>query len=128
MIGAMDLAEDFYTLEKLGKENNLEQIEKFTPDVLDTFKALKPYLEPYSKKDDAPKADYDKNAVVSALNELTSAIDAFDLNASEEIMKKLSSMSYSGDLADKMQALNKLVSNLDYEEAKELSKQILDSI
>ena len=128
MIGAMDLAEDFYTLEKLGKENNLEQIEKFTPDVLDTFKALKPYLEPYSKKDDAPKADYDKDVVVSALNELTSAIDAFDLNASEEIMKKLSSMSYSGDLADKMQALNKLVSNLDYEEAKELSKQILDSI
>ena len=48
MIGAMDLGEDFFTLEKLGKENNLEQIEKLTPDILKAFKALKPYLEPFA--------------------------------------------------------------------------------
>ena len=48
MIGAKELGEKFFTLEKLGKENNLEQIEKLTPEVLNSFKALKPYLEPFS--------------------------------------------------------------------------------
>ena len=42
MMGATELGENFFTLEKLGKEENLEQIEKFTPDVLSAFRSLKP--------------------------------------------------------------------------------------
>lgn len=128
MMGAMDLAEDFFTLEKLGKENNLEQIEKFTPDVLKVFRSLKPYLEPFVPKDDSPKADFDKNEVESALKLLVTSIDDFDLNSAEEAIKKLTSYSYDSGLSDKMSSLEKLVSNLDYDEAKELAEQILLSL
>ena len=44
MIGAMDLGEEFFTLEKLGKENNSEQIKLLTPDVLNSFRSLKPSM------------------------------------------------------------------------------------
>ena len=128
MIGAMDLREQFYTLEKLGKENNLEQIEKFTPDVLKVFRSLKPYLESFVPKDDSPKADFDKNEVESALKLLVTSIDDFDLNSAEEAIKKLTSYSYDSGLSDKMSSLEKQVSNLDYDEAKELAEQILLSL
>ncbi len=126
MIGAIDLGEDFYTLEKLGKENDLEQIEKLTPDVLNTFKSLKPYLEPFAPKNGEPQNGFDKDAISGLLNDLVEAIDNFDLGTAEEATKKLFSYSYNEDLSGKIKDLDKLVSNLDYDEAKELAAQILD--
>ncbi len=123
-IGAMDLGERFFTLENLGKENNLEQAEKLTPDVLNTFRSLKTYLEPYAVQGNGPQNEFNKDAVSSCLNKLVAAIDDFDLASAEEAIKQLSSYSFSEELAPKTEALNKLVSNLDYDEAKELIAQI----
>lgn len=128
MIGAIDLGEDFFTLEKLGKENNLEQIEKLTPDVLNTFRSLKPYLEPFASNKAGAKKEFDKDAVSNILNKLVSAIDDFDLGSAEEAIKTLSSYGCNEELTNKFQDLDKLVSNLDYDEAKELSKQILSKL
>lgn len=128
MIGAIDLGEDFFTLEKLGKENNLEQIKKFTPDVLNTFRSLKPYLEPFASNKAGAKKEFDKDAVSNILNKLVSAIDDFDLGSAEEATKTLSSYGCNEELTNKFQDLDKLVSNLDYDEAKELSKQILSKL
>ncbi len=128
MIGAMDLGEDFFTLEKLGKDNELEQIEKLTPDVLSSFRSLKPHLEPYAPKNDGPRNEFDKDTISAVLNKLVEAIDDFDLGAAEEATKKLGSYSYNEDLTIKMETLDKLVSNLDYDEAKNLVNQILENL
>ena len=124
-IGAMDLGEKFFALENLGKENNLEQAVKLTPDVLNAFRSLKPYLEPFASKNNEPTNEFDKDAVSSHINKLLSAIDDFDLGAAEDATKQLFSYSYNEELTSKMEALDKLVSNLDYDEAKELINQIL---
>ena len=123
-IGAIELGEAFFNLENIGKENNLEQAQKLTPDVLNTFRSLKPYLEPFAAKDNGPKSEFDKDAVSACLNKLVTAIDDFDLGSGEEAIKQLTSYSYSQELAGKIEALEKLVSNLDYDEAKELIAQI----
>ena len=70
MIGAMELGEDFFTLEKLGKDNNVEQIKMLTPGVLDTFKGLKPYLEPFALNSLVPQKSFDKEALSNILNML----------------------------------------------------------
>ncbi|SDB49987.1 HPt (histidine-containing phosphotransfer) domain-containing protein [Pseudobutyrivibrio sp. YE44] len=127
-IGAMDLGEDFYTLEKLGKENNLEQIEALTPGVLNSFKALKPYLEPFAKKDESNKSSYDKEAFSAILNELITAIDDFNLGAAEAAVKQLFSYDCDSELLEKLNSLDKLITNLDYDEAKELSNHLLSSL
>ena len=128
MIGAMDLGEDFFTLEKLGKENNLEQIEKLAPDVINSFKALKPYLAPYASGNAGPKKAFDKSAVQNHLNTLLSAIDDFNLATAEEAMRNLFSYNCSSDLESRVETLGKYVSDLDYDEAKELARQILSSL
>lgn len=128
MIGAMDLGESFFTLEKLGKENDLEQIEKLTPDVLNAYRSLKPYLEPFAPKTGAPQNEFDKDAISGILNKLITAIDDFDLGSAETAISQLSSYSCSEDLADQIKDLEKLVSNLDYDEAKELAGKLLNSL
>ncbi len=128
MIGAIDLGEDFFSLEMLGKENNLEQAEKLTPDILNAFRSLKPYLEPFATKKVVPVNAFDKDAVSAILKELIEAIDDFDLGTAEEATKKLCSYSCRDDLSGKLEALENHVSNLDYDEAKELASQILESL
>ena len=127
MMGATELGENFFTLEKLGKEENLEQIEKFTPDVLNAFRSLKPYLEQYVPEK-TEVVDFSKEDAVSSLNDLISAIDDFDLSACEEITKKLSACKFEEPIASKIAQLEKLVSDLDYSEAKELIESILQEL
>lgn len=128
MMGAMDLGEDFFTLEKLGKEENLEQIIKLTPGVLDAFKALKPYLEQYLPQKDSAGATCSNDELTSSLKQLISSIDDFDLGTSEKVIKKLSSYEFDEPLSSEMKELEKLVSGLDYDEAKELAEKILQKI
>ena len=71
---------------------------------------------------------FNKNAVSAILNKLLAAIDDFDLGAAEQATRKLFSYDYNEDTFLKLDALDKLVTNLDYDEAKELAKQIRDSL
>ncbi len=128
MIGAMDIGEDFYTLEKLGKGGNLDQLEKLTPDILSSFRSLKPYLEPFAFTGSGPKSSFDKEAVSAILKGLISAIDDFDLGAAEAASKQLFSYECSKELEGKFTALDKFIVNLDYDEAKVLAGQILESL
>ena len=128
MIGAMKLGEDFFTLEKLGKDNNVERIKALTPGVLDTFKGLKPYLEPFALNSLVPQKNFDKEALSNILNMLITAVNDFDLGSAEDAAKQLLSYKCDEALSTQIKDLDKLVSNLDFDEAKELALQILSSL
>lgn len=128
MIGAMELGEDFFTLEKLGKDNNVEQIKALTTGVLDTFKGLKPYLEPFALNIGKPPKSFDSNALSEILNKLITALTDFDLTTAEDATKELLSYKCAEALSTQIKNLDKLVSNLDYDEAKELAMKIQNSL
>ena len=128
MIGAMDLGEEFFTLEKLGKENNTEQIKLLTPDVLNSFRSLKPYLEPYAVKSDGARKVFDKGAVSELLHTLIAAIDDFNLDTAEKTVNLLTGYDYNPELGKDVETLDKLVSNIDYEEAKDMARLILEGL
>jgi HPt (histidine-containing phosphotransfer) domain-containing protein len=128
IIGAVDLGEDFYTLEKLGKAEDIAQIKLLTPMVLDAFKALKPYLKPYADGTEMPQKNFDKTEITALLNTLISALNDYLLTTVEETTKELFSYRFEDALFQRIAELNKLVSHLDYAEAKELAAQIRDSL
>ena len=128
LIGAMELREQFYTLEKLGKENQLEQLQELTPTVLKSFRGLKPYLAPYVNSANEASLDFNKNAISECLHNLISAMDNFALDEADDSIKTLLSYKYEESLGTKIQKLDNLVSNLDYEEAKELATEILNQL
>ncbi|MBQ4463633.1 MAG: Hpt domain-containing protein [Eubacterium sp.] len=120
MMGAMELAENFYTLEKLGTDNNVSKIEEDTPGVLAAFSALKPYLEPYAKVKSEPEKEYDKTSVMEVLNRLEAAIGDFDLTAAEACTDELAEYVFDESMAAKIKRLCELVGDLDYDEAGEM--------
>lgn len=124
MIGAISLGEEFFNLEKLGKDNNIEQIKALTPGVLNTFKALKPYLAPFAIKGPNINISFDRAEITAILNKLIKAVDDFDLGTAEDAAKQLLSYNCTEELSAQITALDKLVSNLDYDEAKELALEI----
>lgn len=128
IIGAVDLGEDFYTLEKLGKAEDITQIKLLTPMILDAFKALKPYLKPYADGIEMPQKNFDKTEITALLNTLISALNDYRLTTVEETAKELFSYRFEDALFQRIAELNKLVSHLDYAEAKELAAQIRDSL
>lgn len=127
MIGATKLGEDFFTLEKLGKENNLEQIKKLTPDVLNSFRSLKPYLEPFVYST-APQNSFDKDAFSAILKKLIAAIDDFDLGAADSAVRQLFTYNCNDELSGRLKKLDSLVTNLDYDDARHLATKILESL
>ena len=128
MIGAMELGEDFFMLEKLGKDNDVAQIEKLTPSVLDEFKGLKPYLEPFALNSLVPQKSFDKEALSNNLNMLNTAVNDFDLGRAEDAAKQLLSYKCDEALSTQIKDLDKLVSNLDYDEAKALAIEIKSTL
>lgn len=126
MLGDSELGEAFYALELLGKENDLAQIEKRTPDVLDSFRALKPYLAPFAVRGSDGPLPFDRDRVRDLLHKLMEAIADYDLTNAEETTRMLSSFSLTPALSDKVRELQRLVANLDYDEANALSLDILD--
>ena len=128
MIGAMELAENFYTLEKLGSDNNVPKIKECTPSVLEEFSALKPYLQPYAAVKAEPDKKFDKNEVMDVLDSLEAAIGDFDLTAAEACADTLSSYVFDEEVATKMKKLCDLVANLDYDEAGELIQAVREML
>ena len=128
LIGAMELGEKFFTLEKLGSAEDTEKMTELTPSVLDELKSLQPYLEPYSPKKNEAYKDFDKQEVISVLKNLMASVDDFNLKVAEENMESLISFRYPEDLSGKIKTLKDFVNNLDYDEALKLSDTILDEL
>ena len=128
MIGAMELAEDFYTLEKLGTDNNVTKLKEYTPSVLADFYALKPYLKPYAKVKAEPDREYDKTDVLDTLDKLKAAIKDFDLTVAEKCTDTLAAYVFDEALSAQIKKLCELVTNLDYEEAGELIDSVRDQL
>ncbi len=127
-IGAMDLGEQFFTLEKLGKENQVEQLQTITPEVLANFRSLKSFLEPFVKKNSDSKKAFDKEEMLSLFHRLLSAMEDFDLTVAEDVTNQLLCYDCNDPLSHQLNTLHKLVSNLDYEEAKSLCHQVMESL
>ena len=128
MIGAMELGEDFFMLEKLGKDYDVVQIERLTPDILAAFKSLKPNLEPFALISLVPQKSFDKEALSNNLNMLITAVNDFDLGRAEDATKQLLSYKCDEALSTQIKDLDKLVSNLDYDEAKALAIEIKSTL
>ncbi len=144
MIGENALSQRFFELEMIGKSANkaaldkepenkheiaLESAKIKTPDVLTEFRGLKKKLEPYISKDkEASSLPYSSQEITSLLKGIQSACDDFDVTLAENASKKLLTYQCDKELYEKLIQLSNLVSDLDYEEAKELAENILGLI
>lgn len=125
MIGAMELSEQFLTLENLGNEENEEEIRKMFPETLKLFKSYKPVLEPYGKSGNEQKKEVSKEQIQESLKKIANAMDEFDLDAADEALKELDTYKLPDVVEEKMDELRAFIADVAMEDVMQLTQEML---
>ena len=84
MIGAMELSELCYQLEQCGNKDDVEILQKKTPEMLSLYRRYKNILAPYIKKHSGEKNDVTTEEILEQLDKLRDSIDNFDIDGADE--------------------------------------------
>ena len=125
MIGAMELSDKFYELEKLGDEQNQILMEKLTPDVISLYRSFKPLLEPYAKSMEQKKEEVSTEEIIETLKQLRNAIDCFELDEADVAMHKLEGFMVPENCRAKVEQLSAFVADVAMEEVMELTESLI---
>ena len=116
MIGAMELSRWCYELEMAGNAENTEKLTKETPEMLQLYRSYKDILKPYAALQNEKKKQVSKEEVIVSLQGLRNAIDTFDLERADEIMKQLEEYQLAEAVESLMEELRVYVADVAMEE------------
>lgn len=128
MIGAMELSEKFYRLEKLGNAEDKKTLEMETPAVLSLYRSYKPILEPFAKMQEQEKVSVPVEEIVSTLNDLKNAMDTFDLDGADEAMHKLEGFAFPEIYQSKVEELSAFVADVAMEDVMNLADELIENL
>lgn len=112
LIGAEDLSNEFLELEYLGNGGNIGLIESETPAVLEHLRSYKEILKEYAKNAEDDKEDMNITLVTGMLQDMISAVDGFDLEKTDLIMKRLDNYRFPEDCLEELEKLRVFVADL----------------
>ena len=121
-IGAMELSDMAASLEKAGKENDIEYIKANTDALLDRYMSYKSVLDPYVEKEEDPsdKEPANPDTLKELFGKLKSAADELDLDGMEEAAASLNAYSYPEEQAGLLEELKEAVGNIDTDSCLEI--------
>ncbi len=112
MVGAMELSERFYEMEKYGNEENTEALHRETPEVLALYRSYKEILKPFSKNADAGKEEISAQDLILKLKMLKNAIEDFDMDTADDVMGELAEVRVPEECAEEMEHLTAYYADL----------------
>ena len=128
MIGALELSEKFYQLEKLGNVEDQITLEKLTPDVLSLYRSFKSLLEPFAKSMEQEKDTVPTGEMIKTLNQLRDAIDGFDLDEADNAMHKLEGYAFPENCRTKVEQLSAFVADVAMEDVMRLTEELIQQL
>lgn len=114
LIGADHLGEQFYRLEKLGNEENLEEIEKLLPEIIKEFLEYKKVLQPYIIEEE--KVMRSKEEILQILQKMKDSADIFDMDQVDAFMSHLRNSALPDDLKAVVRNLDTYIADVDLEQ------------
>ncbi len=129
LIGAMELGEKFFAMEKAGKNFQLDLIREKTPELLAEFYDYKERIAAtLQKKDEAPKTSLDNDTIRNLLNTLNSAIKELDIARMDDAMTQLAGASLPEDWSKDISRLEAYVTNMDDSGAARVINSLLEKL
>ena len=128
MIGAMELSKWCYDLEVLGNNEDIEELQKRTPKMLELYRSYKEVLKSYAVCQNEEKEEVSKEKIVEALRGIITAIDTFDLDLADEIMKQLEGYRLEETIEPFMNELRAYVADVAMEEIMATAKKMMEMI
>lgn len=116
MIGAQELSAEFYELEQLGNAADEAALREKTPGVLAHYRSYKPILKPFAVSQNEEKQSVSADVMASTLQELSDAVDQFDLDGADRAMKTLEEFQWPEELQDDLERLRALVADVAMDE------------
>ena len=130
MIGAIKLSEYFYMMEKLGNAGDMATIVEKNPRLLQMYRSYKNVLSDYAKdtatNDCLVKVPYSQ--IKGTLMKLYEAVDSFDLDTADELMRELDTYVFPKELVASVDKLRTSVSDVAMEDIMELTKEMCDKL
>lgn len=128
MIGAMELSKLFAGLEKAGDAGDVTFIQEKHPEAMKLFQSYKTVLEPYAKHDNLEKKPVPDEKVVDVLSELHDAIDGFDLDRADDLMKELETFKLPEQILSLSEQLSVAVTDVAMEEILDITQKMIEMI
>ena len=128
MIGAMELSEKFYRLEKLGNAKDEKTLALETPAVLSLYRSYKPILEPFAKAKEQEKHEVPTAEIIAELERLKNAMDSFDLDEADAAMHQLEGFAFPEALQAKVEELSAFVADVAMEDVMNLSDELMQKL
>ena len=128
MIGAIELSKLFASLEKAGDAGDVDFIQEKHPETMKLFQSYKTVLEPYAKHDNLEKKQVSDEIIIHVLSELHDAIDGFDLDKADGLMKELETFKLSEQILPLHEQLSVAVTDVAMEEILDLTQKMIEMI
>ncbi|MCR4902617.1 MAG: response regulator [Butyrivibrio sp.] len=127
LIGALKLSELAALLESDGDSQNVEELEKLTPDLIEQYRDLKPILERILSDNESEeteeKAEIEGEQLYEALKSLYEFVDAFDFDSADAVIKMLDDYRMPADFVIKYKNIKELITAVDRERLMEALSQ-----
>ena len=128
MIGAMELSKWCYNLEMAGNNEDSEKLNRETPGMLQMYRSYKEILKPYAKLQNEEKKQVPEEEIIDCLQKLSDAIDTFDLDQADEIMKQLEEYQFSEEMEPLMEELRAYVADVAMEEIMATAEKMINML
>lgn len=129
-IGAETLGVLAEQMENKCLEKDLDYIRKNTPALIAEYEKFIPILAPYKKVD--PVAERvnaaERDPIIELCARMLTALDDFDIDRAEELVKKLSSYKMEPALEEMLALLKDAVENYAYERAEEITRELMSKV
>ncbi len=126
-IGAMEVGEMAWDLEKAGKDRDIEFIRGYNEKLISMYRDILSRLAKYFPEelvDESLLKEMNLEEISGLLDELNEAVDSLDMDSMEEIENRLKQYSFPKDLKDYLERLYKSVENMDTDQCSEIIKDI----
>ena len=128
LLGAMHLSKLAEHLEMAGKEDNLLEIHTKTAELLEEYRSFKSRLNPFIKDEKIEKKKIGKNELKELLEEMLPAVEAFDLDRTEELMTEIEQYEFNDEFECMCEKLKKAVEDFAYDQGVELINSFVQTL
>ncbi|MCR4746556.1 MAG: response regulator [Lachnospiraceae bacterium] len=119
LVGAIDLSERAEKLEKLGNDNNLSEVLRFAPAMLQLYQEITDAIAEVmnsQKKDDDDKELIEAEMLEEAYGAIKESVSAMDFDSADAVIKKLEEYKIPESEAEKYQQVKAYIRNVNYDE------------
>lgn len=128
MIGALELSEKFYTLEKLGNAEDVEKIMTLSPEAIEQYRGLKAVLKPFADAGAEEKTEADSAEIACILTQMNEAALSFDYDTALIGLEQLRKYKLPDAVRDDMEQLEVFMADVAIEDIIKLTDVMVNKI